>query len=50
MATMTSFFSRCLPEGAVVVRTPAEDVLLNGGNPSQVWAFLNQPLPMSYRS
>ncbi len=45
MATMTSFFSRCLPEGAVVVRTPAEEVLLKGGNPSQVWAFLNQPLP-----
>jgi hypothetical protein len=38
MATMTSFFSRCLPEGAVLVRTPAEEVLLQGGNPSQVGA------------
>eukprot|EP01043_Picozoa_sp_COSAG02_P064510 COSAG02_NODE_9454_length_2211_cov_1.458807_1_plen_84_part_00 len=36
MATMISFFSRCLPEGAVVVRTAAEEVMLQGGNPSQV--------------
>lgn len=38
MAAMTAFFSRCLLEGAVVVRTPAEEVLLQGGNPSQVSA------------
>lgn len=44
MSTMTSFFNRCLLEGAVVVRSPVEEVLLQGGNPSQVCEHRIQPL------